>query len=352
MNQQAIEQIANAVLYEGYMLYPYRASSIKNRHRFNFGVLYPEGFDTSSQRTECLVRDDGEAMLDITIRYLRLDKDQQAHEREIVIPDMLLQELAKAPREETFEPGAVRISVDPAARGCYRLAIEISNTARMSSETPREDALRESLISLHTILTVRGGSFPSMLDPPEELREAAAQCHNNGTWPVLAGEEGSHDAMLSSPIILYDYPQVAPESAGNLFDGTEIDEILSLRILTLTDEEKAEIREGDERARQILERTENIPAEQFLKLHGALRKPGAALKAGDRVRLRPRRSADIMDIALDGKLATIDAVEEDFEGNIHLAVVIDDDPGRDFGILRQPGHRFFFGPEEVTRVQE
>jgi hydrogenase maturation protease len=77
--------------------------------------------------------------------------------------------------------------------------------------------------------------------------------------------------MLSSPIILYDYPQIAPESAGDLFDGTEIDEILALRILTLTEDEKREMRDGDERARQILERTEALPEEQFLKLHGVLR---------------------------------------------------------------------------------
>ena len=77
--------------------------------------------------------------------------------------------------------------------------------------------------------------------------------------------------MLSSPIILYDHPQIAPESAGNLFDSTEIDEILSLRILTLTDDEKREMRQSDDRAREILERTENMPEEQFMKLHGVLR---------------------------------------------------------------------------------
>jgi hypothetical protein len=358
MNQHAIEQIANAVLFEGYMLYPYRASSIKNRHRFNFGVLYPEGFDTSSQRTECLVHDDGHASLDITIRYLRLDAAGRAHEREVEIPDLRVRDLANEPREETFEPGAVRISVQPIARHSWRLAIEIRNIARVATEVPRAEALAESMISVHTILAVRGGSFPSLLDPPEELREAAAECHNDGTWPVLAGDEGSHDAMLSSPIILYDYPQVAPESPGNLFDGTEIDEILSLRILTLTDEEKAEIRGGDERARRILERTENMPPEQFLKLHGALHSgPGRPkgllhLQPGERVRLHPRKRADILDIALRGKAATIDAVEEDFEGNVHYAVVIDDDPGRDLGQLRQPGHRFFFGPEELERVEE
>ena len=97
-----------------------------------------------------------------------------------------------------------------------------------------------------------------------------------GTWPVLIGEEGQRDTVLSSPIILYDYPQIAPESPGDLFDGAEIDEILSLRIMTMTDEEKQEMRQSDARARKILERTEALPEEQFLKLHGALRR----LRAG------------------------------------------------------------------------
>jgi hypothetical protein len=93
--------------------------------------------------------------------------------------------------------------------------------------------------------------------------------------------------LLSSPIILYDYPQIAPESAGDLFDGTEIDEILSLRVLTLSEEEKREVRGGDERARAILDRTETLPPEAFAKMHGAIRGLRKASKtefrAGDRV---------------------------------------------------------------------
>ena len=128
-----------------------------------------------------------------------------------------------------------------------------------------------SLVSAHIVLGVEGGEFVSLLDPPESLQAIAADCHNDGVFPVLVGEEGQHDTVLASPIILYDYPQIAPESAGDLFDGTEIDEILSLRIMTMTDEEKHEMRQSDERARQMLERTESMPAEQFMKLHGALR---------------------------------------------------------------------------------
>ena len=187
---------------------------------------------------------------------------------------------------------------------------EIENTHRIADESmPRERALLESMISVHTILCVRGGSFPSLLDPPDEWREAADTCQNSGTWPVLVGDEGTHDAMLSSPIILYDYPRIAPESPQNLFDGTEIDEILTLRIMTLTDEEKAEIAQGDERARNLLEMTENLPAEHLMKLHGAMRELQPrrtavrvfGVRKGDRVRLWPQKSADILDIALRGR---------------------------------------------------
>ena len=207
------------------------------------------------------------------------------------------------------------------------------------------------MLSTHTLLGVREGAFLSLLDPPEEYRAAAAACRNIGTWPVLAGREGERSLMLSSPIILYDYPQIAPESAGDLFDGTEIDEILTLRVLTLSEEEKKEVSAGDNRARGILERTEALPPEALARMHGAIRGLRNASKLnfreGDRVRLHPRKKADIFDIALDGKIAIVESVESDFENNIHLAVTVEDDPGRDFGVARQIGHRFFFGPEEV-----
>lgn len=74
---------------------------------------------------------------------------------------------------------------------------------------------------------------------------------------------------------------------------------------------------------------------------------GVEIKIGDRVRLNPRQGGDIFDLALTGKTATIEAIEQDYENNIHLAVIVDDDPGKDMGYLRQPGHRFFFTPEEV-----
>jgi hypothetical protein len=80
---------------------------------------------------------------------------------------------------------------------------------------------------------------------------------------------------------------------------------------------------------------------------GSLVVSGVELRTGDRVLLRPRAGGDVLDLALSGKTATIESIEQDYEGKAHLSVVLCDDPGRDLGLLRQPGHRFFFAPEEV-----
>ncbi len=175
-------------------------------------------------------------------------------------------------REQQAVTGAFVITTEQLDTHLFKLSIEIENTTpETSAMTSRRDAvLFQSFISTHMILQVRQGEFVSLLDPPEALQGFASECQNTGAWPVLVGEEGEHTAMLSSPIILYDYPQIAPESPGALFDGSEIDEILSLRILTLTDEEKEQMRK-DERTREILERTEALTPEQFMKLHGTIR---------------------------------------------------------------------------------
>src|SRR5581483_9026714 len=167
-------------------------------------------------------------------------------------------------------------------------------------------------------------------------------------------------------------PKIAPESAGSYFDGTEIDEMLALRILTMTGEEKREMRQVDEHARQLLERTEDLQEDDLLKMHGAMRTQrsfaeaffgsnsrlqGVALgdvylQPGDRVRIHPKGRADIMDLALAGKTAIIEAVEQDAEARVHFALVLQDDPGMDLGMLRQPGHRFFYGLDEVEPLRE
>lgn len=320
MNLKLVDQIAKAVLYEGYMLYPYRRSSVKNRQRFNFGVLYPPayseaqgGSESSSMRIECLVYGKTDTSLAVRLRFLHLQTRvsqestwesnaslsgcwQEAAEREVEIPAFAIEELcwqtvvskfgfpsqtevdppqdcgnAIAQHQEMIE-GTIELAAQKVREDVFKVRICVRNTTPHESSIPsRDEALMRALVSTHVILGVKGGEFVSLLEPPGDLHRLASQCQNVGAWPVLVGDSGQRDTMLASPIILYDYPQIAPESAGDLFDGTEIDEILSLRIMTLTEEEKREVRQSDERARKILERTEAMPAEQFMKLHGALR---------------------------------------------------------------------------------
>jgi hydrogenase maturation protease len=180
----------------------------------------------------------------------------------------------------TQEPleGWIEVRLEQPQDGLFRIRLRVSNHTPFDGASRegehasgREGAIARSLLSAHSILRLRDGEFVSLLEPPAQFEKAAAACRNVGAWPVLAGEAGARDTVLSSPIILYDYPQIAPESPGDLFDGAEIDEILSLRILALTDEEKDAMRRADEHARQILERTETLPPEHFMKLHGVLR---------------------------------------------------------------------------------
>ncbi len=291
MTMGAVEKIANAVMYEGYVLYPYRPSAIKNQKRFNFGVLYPReycdlqfGTDAWEMRTECLLLGDAAAAIEVKVRFLTMTTQQgwqEGVERDVFTPACSLELLAAqshrhpfsfADGEEILE-GALELNAVQLEENLYRISLSIRNLAALggTSSVDRDQALLQSFVSVHSILHAAGGEFVSLLDPPERLKTAAAGCRNIGAWPVLAGEEGQKDLLLASPIILYDYPQIAPESAGDLCDSTEIDEILALRILTLTDAEKLEVRNGDNRARRILERTETLPPEHFQKLHGALR---------------------------------------------------------------------------------
>jgi hypothetical protein len=294
MNLKIVEDIANAVLYEGYVLYPYRASAVKNRRRWNFGVVAPPGSDDpSSMQTECVVLGEPKAPLAVRVRFLQLVERsdgpdsqpwQEAVEREV----HLNTELGAGSQRQTFEfsagedvdgpivrlreaiDGEVEIETRQVRNHAYIVRVRILNLSA-GGKAERGETLLRSLISTHIILSTTGAAFVSLIDPPEEFRSIVANCANNRLWPVLVGEEGETDAMLFSPIILYDYPRIAPESPGALFDGTEIDEILTLRIMTMTDAEKSEMRELDERTRQLLERTESLPPDHLMKLHGTLR---------------------------------------------------------------------------------
>ena len=307
MSRDRALNVANAVLYEGYMLYPYRPSAVKNRQRWSFGILYPpayeevgRGTERSAMHSEVLLKvpisqhaPAGEntrenVSVQMQLRFLHLDTSDEAIERFVEFElsgrnyefhfgfpgtrDVDLRHGSTVERVQHEITGTVTAEFTSLADNVLKLTIDVSNTTALSgSPTDRDSALLRSLLSAHTILTVSGGEFISLLDAPADLREAVSACRNIGNFPVLVGEEGERDMMLCSPILLYDYPQVAPESAGDFYDATEMDEMLTLRVMTLTDEEKNEMRSANDHARNLLERTEASAREQLKRTHGTIR---------------------------------------------------------------------------------
>jgi hypothetical protein len=428
------EAVADAVLYEGYLLYPYRRSSPKNRVRWQFGVLAPRAVieaagpaDTSVagsadawyQQTDCLLEARDDATLHVRLRFLQVQHraveasspaggftavdalavdgrrhltfdEAVAHEFDV---ECTVGDLLAAPRTvEVTAPGdaateplldaagvesgrivrrtrplsaRLRLSLSAATAPfpLHRLRIVVENAVDdVPPDADRPEALRRSLVAAHCLLGLRGGRFLSLLEPPLWAAAAVGECRNVHTFPVLAGADDGRDVVLSSPIILYDHPQIAPESPGPLFDSGEIDEILSLRTMTLTDEEKDEVRATDPQAAAILDRVDHLPEEVLARLHGAVRslrpvarEPGSVLvggvrvAAGCRVRLHPRRhGTDAQDVFLDGRTATVDRVLHDVDGSRFLAVTLDDDPGGE--LLSEYGRHYHFAPDEIEAL--
>jgi hypothetical protein len=502
---EVARKVADAVLYEGYLLYPYRASAAKNQARWQFGVLMPRLWSESgpdepwSTQTECLLEPEDTTTVRVLVRFLHVQSKaveevdvaagtfrevpslpvdgselvpwDEATEHEVTVSAPLARLLAgelttpfERPGGRRVEPvhtvagnlagrtvrrrwpvmGSVRLSAErlDGPYGLVRLRLQVENASAWNDpKADRSVALRHSLVAAHSLIGIDQGVFLSLLDPPEWARPAAEACRNLHTWPVLIGEEGRRDAMLSSPIILYDHPTIAPESPGDLFDATEIDEILTLRTMALTDAEKREARATDDRAAAIIDRVDNLPPELLDRLHGAVRylrgvegaegeepgpvpglspspplgaphldppvggapsgrvadgrkqgerlstapltpsaplappaspeanpelvpwwDPGAdrtvspetdgvvvagvMVAKGSRVRLRPgQRRADAQDMFLVGRLATVEAVFQDVDGNRHLAVTLDEDPAAD--LQRWHGRYLYFSPDEV-----
>lgn len=441
MSFQLAEQLADAVLYEGYVLYPYRASAAKNRLRWQVGLVAPREYAEAAHsdpwwmQTECLAEAGPAASLTIRARALHVqeraieeavDPEQGlwravdnllVGERQLVTWDEAVvcelthivtpdgsgrPETAAHPwtldgwqevetvRDESGRVAArivrrrmpvdcvVHIATD--RRGdLLRIRVRIENLSRCSARTlgERDAALRQSLAGTHTLLAIEDGTFMSLLEPTASTARLASECRNEGTWPVLVGAAGSRDVMLSSPIILYDYPSIAPESQGDLCDATEIDEMLMLRVRTLTDEEKREGRATDDRAARIIDRAEAASPTAMGSLHGAIRRyadapaapvddwqtflnppqdapPEAAylevgglrIGRGTRVRLEPSHRSDSMDICLAGRNATVTAVYRTLEDTPYVAVILDDDP---FGAGGSRYRRaLFFHPDEIV----
>ena len=404
---EAVEAVADAVMCEGEVLYPYRASAGKNRLRWQFGVITPRAFtereesDRWSMRTsvlldgpapEVLVRArfvtsvrrsvvvDGERVASATVdgQLFTSFDESVPHVLDCRLP-------VGAARTVTFDLPAARsveplssavalarsndavsaelsVAADPVPGpyGLVRVTARLTNTGAWAPPAagshPRSSALASSLIAGHMMLAAPSGRWLSATDPPEFAAALLSGADQEGCWPVLVGSDDR--VVLAAPIILGDHPEVSPESAGDFCDATEIDEILALRVLTLTDDEKREARATDVRAAAILDRCDTMPNEVWSRLHGAVRslRPtqpapdtvdvgGVDVGPGTAVVLKPARSADAQDLFLVGRRATVHQVQTDLDGEVHISVVLDDDPGSD--LLEWYGRYRYFKPHEV-----
>jgi hypothetical protein len=389
MTFDAAERIADAVLYEGYVLYPYRASAAKNRFRWQFGVVAPrpprEDGEPWFAQAECVIDPRGSTpTVAIRVRYLRPQVTESSRAASpswlegvphaIDLDPASLGSL-RAGRQFPLDGAGIDARVTVLAedtQGLVKLRLRLENLEpwQPAFEVDRDTMLQRSLVGAHMLLAVDSGVFVSLLEPPDHAMALAATCQNRHTWPVLVGDRSRCDLMLVSPIVLYDFPAVAKESHGDLCDGAEIDEILSLRIITMTDEEKREARATDPRAKAILDRVEALTPEDFGGLHGTMRSfglkaeatgaeatgaeatgaevicvDGRRLAKGSRVRLRPNRRADAMDMFLKDQSATVAGVYRDLEDRVYVAVTVDADPAA--SLHESFGRYFYFDPAEV-----
>jgi hypothetical protein len=439
--------IADAVLYEGYLLYPYRATSSKNQSRWQFGVVGPPGAsdagigEDDSLSAQFLI--DGDSELTLVVRFLQLqhrraERDvgggrfepvdelisglqswvtwDEAVERELTFGPFDLANLAQ-PRtvEVAVAEGTDKEDVDGGRLIRTRAAISAELTIKVEHDDDlnrvsvavrntgaaaagKDTAIATSLIGTHVIAEVVGGEFVSLLEPPDTAAGPVSRLVQHRCFPVLAGRPGERDLMLISPIILYDHPEIAEQSEGALYDSTEIDEILTLRVMTMTDEEKAQARATDPRAAAIIDRCDSMSPEAMQQLHGILRNPhvpglehddprldaldeqmrsaglipeipegvdwwdpvadtavrpdldavlvnGVRVAAGSIVRLRPCRRADAQDIFFAGKTARVTSVHEDVDGQQYVGVIVEDDP--DVEMPDSYGRYLYFAPDEV-----
>ncbi len=453
-------QVADAVLYEGYLLYPYRASSSKNHSRWQFGVLGPPQAEalglgeSPAMHLECLL-DPGDALdpahLVVHLRCLQLQHRRVLDPAGVEVPELVVGDVTWLTWDEAVEQevsftltlaelaeGTVRAVnvggdqvteplVDERGRpvgsversrwplsalleartvpvdGLLRVGLDVANVCH-DAVTTKADATRRSFIGTHVLIEAHGTGFVSLLEPPASATSAAEDCRQARCWPVLSGRPGDTDLLLGLPIILYDYPEIAGESPGALFDATEIDEILTLRVLTMTDAEKAEARATDPLAREIIDRCDDMSPETLQQLHGALRSPhgsaaapsdlgdfawpeltdlreveppvfetdvpwwdpatdaavrpdtdavtiaGVAVSRGSLVRVHPNRRADAQDIFFADQVARVTAVLSDVDGSTHVALVLVDDPAAD--LHEEAGRFFYFAPDELEPLTD
>ncbi len=408
MRAQGVESLVSSLLYEGYALYPYTPGATKNATPTPFGIVYPPAYAEtqpaahSHARLECVLRPGHEATLTATVRFLQAAGERhQGLERRLELDPVGLEELLSAEagplREFSFDPeerggpvisGRVRIRAERVGADLARVKLCVHNSTGIdvSPEPTRAEALRHSLLSVHPLLEADGGSFVSPLERDGALGAAVSGCDPLNTFPVLVGD--GDRAVLGAAIALPEHPELAPESLGNLFDNTEIEEALLLHVQALSEGEREAISGQDPAVREMIERADSVSNDEMLDLHGRLtftepeqdsepierpesnahRQPppgigeiqgearteiaGAAVRRGDKVVLRPGTERDVFDKILNGRRATIERIYRGYDDRVYLGVTVDDDPGQD--LLRETGrYLFFFGDEvEVEAIGE
>lgn len=340
--------VADAVLYEGFLLYPYTASARKNQQRWQFGVLMPQGYSDASEpsatETTLLARIyDDAARIQCTVRFLQQREGIDVEERAIAFTADAAGSLALPFAIDVLRG---RIVLDAEPDGDYvRIRLNVRNDSAAPGGATRNQALSHALIGAHAIFTIEGGAFISLLDPPENAREAAARCTNRRLYPVLAGDcavdERHAQTVLASPIILYDFPQLSSQTTPPMFDATEIEELLLLSVASMSDAERAEACETSPRGKAIVNRAESMDASLQTSLHGRL-------SIGERVRVHPKRRADAIDFFTDGMTARVQAVHEDADGRRYVSVLFEGDPASD--LHEWYGRSFFYDPDEIERL--
>ena len=355
MSEEGLERLVDSLLYEGYALYPYTPSSTKNATPTPFGIVYPPAYAAGNAATfdhlvlEGVLADGGDVSAEVRFLAPAGERHQAAAQRVALA----------GPGEEDVAVGDLRLRVRLDVGDRVRLRVE--NRTEAPADLDRAGALRHSLLSTHPLLRVAGGRFVS----PLEVASASVN-----TWPVLATP--TDDVLLGAAIVLPDHPQIAPESRGSLFDGTEIEEALLLHVHALSDGERAAIAQQDPTVREMIERAAATTPEDVVALHGritlrdpvttepptpsaAVRDPsageaevereGVVYRRGGKLLLRPGPEASLEARMVDGRTATIERIFVDYDGKVHLGVTVDGVPGQE--LMRETGRFLFFFPPEV-----
>jgi hypothetical protein len=393
----AAEELVRSLLYEGYALYPY-TPGVKNATPTPFGIVYPPSYADpqpaafSMLRLEAVLGGSPDARLSGTVLFLQaIGERHEASERSLELGPVTLAELARGPLRDRFNfgmdggelRGRIAMRAELLSPALARIRLCVHNETEMSADpdaVTRGEALRHSLISTHPVLEVEGGRFVSPLEREGEEGKAALASEPVNTFPVLVGDRD--EAVLGAAIALPDHPELAPESLGNLFDNTEIEEALLLHVHALTDDERKEICSQDPAVRTMIERAESVSGEEIMGLHGRLtytepeagenaaanRRPpspppgldeiqgereaaagGTTVRLGDKIVLRPGTEGDVYDKILDGRTATVERIYRGYDDRVYLGVTVDDDPGQE--LLRETGRFLFFFADEVVPVR-